>query len=739
MGDTGESRESKICFLSNFPPKECGIATFTRDLVVSMNKRFNPILKSRVIALNEPTSHYNYGNKVILQINKEDPEHYRQIAREVNESKEMKLVCIQHELGMFGGDYGENLLPFLETVDKPVVVTFHSVLPDPDKERKKIVRSIAAKSSAIVVMAQKAVDILNEEYGIEKSKISVIHHGIPSARYISPEPYKKKLGLENKQVILTFGLLSRGKGVEHMIRSLPPLVKKYPNLVYLILGETHPNVRRQEGESYRNHLMDIIKKLGLEKNVKFHNKYVTQKELVEYILACDIYAFTNLERAQITSGTLAYAMGCGRPVVATPVIYAEELLSRGRGIVIKDFKNPSLFTDALDQLLSDDIMRQNMAEAAYAFGRKMIWSNVAAEYLRVFNRVVKLREEITKKYPSIKLEHLRRLTDKFGCIQFAQGAIPDKSSGYTVDDNSRALITAILHNSLTGSRISHNISKKYLGFLERSQEKDGSFRNNFRNANVETEAYSEDAVGRAIWSLGYTLRNAKNKKVAARSEKLFNRSKRKIKELGSLRAKAYAINGLYHHFKKTGKPVDILKIRKLANSLLKSYEEKSTPKWHWFENSLTYDNAKIPESLFQAYSLTNNEKYLDVAEESLGFLSDIIFENDILMPIGQDGWYNKDGRRARFDQQPIDATSIVLTYLTAYKVTKDKQHYDKAILAFNWFLGRNHLKQLLYDETTGGCFDGLGKYSPNLNQGAESTISYLLARLKLEELKRKEN
>jgi glycosyltransferase involved in cell wall biosynthesis len=729
------SKDPKICFLSNYPPKECGIATFTRDLVNWMNKRFNPKLKSRVIALNDPATHYNYDKRVIHQMDRFSPEQYRDMAKLINESPDYRLVCIEHEFGMFGGSYGENILHFLDEIEKPVVITFHSVLSNPNDERKMVVREIAAKTAGIIVMAEAAMEILNKEYGIEKSKISVIHHGIPNAKFISSEQYKKKLGLEDKRVILTFGLLSRGKGIEHMIKALPPLVKKYPDLLYLILGETHPNVRREEGESYRNELMDLVRELDLEKNVKFQNKYVTTKELVEYILACDIYAFTNLEKAQITSGTLAYAMGCGRPVVATPVMYAEELLSQDRGVVIKEFMNPSMFTNAINSLLSDPEMMKNMAEAAYAFGRKMTWSNVAAEHLRAFNRIVRLREEITKKYPSIKLEHLKKLTDKFGCIQFAKGSIPDKSTGYTVDDNARALITSVLHNLLTKSRKSLNMAKTYLNFLENAQEKNGNFRNNFKNSNVISEAYSDDAIGRAIWALGYVIRKSKNQKISEKAEHIFNKAKRKIEGLGSLRAKAYILTGLYHHYKKFGEEADVTKIKKLANSILEAYEKSSSENWHWFEDKLTYDNARIAESLFLAYEITLNERYLEVGERTINFLSDIVFENDELMPIGQNGWFDKEGKRAMFDQQPIDASSMVLAYITAYRVTKNRHYYEKAVLAFNWFLGRNHLKQMLYDEATGGCFDGLGKHAVNLNQGAESTISYLMARLMLEEIK----
>jgi len=732
------SKDPKICFLGNYPPKECGIATFTKDLVTSMNRAFNPKLRSRVIALNDPDSHYNYDKRVILNFPRNSPEHYKQMAETVNNSPDHKLVCIQHEFGLYGGgDYGENIFYFLEAVKKPVIITFHSVLPNPEKERKAVVKRIVENCSAVIVMAQTAVEILNKDYGIEKSKIYVIHHGTPNARFISSEQYKKKLNINTKKtVILTFGLLSRGKGVEYMIKSLQPLVKKYPNLLYIILGETHPDIRRQEGETYRNELTELINKLGLQNNVKFHNKYVTTQNLVEYLLACDIYAFTNLEIAQITSGTLAYATSCGRPVVSTPVVYAKELLDQNRGIVIKETKNPEEFTKALDKLLSNPELRAKMAEAAYAFGRQMIWSNVARRHLRVFNRVVKLREETTKKYPQIKLEHLKKLTDKFGCIQFAKGSTPDKSSGYTVDDNSRALMVAIIHNKLFNSRMSHNLAKKYLKFLEKAQEKNSYFQNNFKNENEINDKLSEDALGRVIWSLGYTINKSKNKKIIFRAKELFNKAYKKINQMENLRSKAFAIIGIYYLYKKNPEKKYFEKIKKLSREIIKEYKKNAEENWQWFEDELTYDNAKIPESLFLAYQITGIENYRDVAEKTLHFLSDITFKEDVLHPIGQNGWYTKDGKRSFFDQQPIDASAMVHAYLTAYKTTKDKHYYEKAVLAFNWFLGKNYLKQMLYDEGTGGCFDGLGKYSLNLNQGAESTIAYLLPRLILEEIKK---
>lgn len=722
----------KICFLSNFPPKECGIATFTQDLINSMNKRWNPRLKSRVIALNEESSLYNYDNRVLMQLNRDDIEDYINIAKRINRAKNIKLVCIQHEFGLFGGEYGNYIIPFLEAIKKPVVVTFHSVLPSPDKLRKKVVRFIALKSSAIIVMAKTAINILSKDYGINKNKIYVVPHGTPNIPFETSNNLKKKLRLENKIVLSTFGLLSRGKGVEYMIKALPELIKKYPNLLYLIIGETHPMIRKQEGESYRNELLKLVEELGLKNNVKFYNKYLTLDEIIGYLLATDIYICTNLDENQIVSGTLAYALSCGKVVISTPSVYAKELLAKDRGILVK-FENPNSFSEAINKILSDKELKKNLEENAYLFSRSMIWPNVATQYLNIFNKIVKLREETTEKYPKIKLAHLKNLTDDFGILQFSNKAVPDKESGYTTDDNTRALIVSILHNALFNSEETLNLAKTYLNFLETTQHESGWFKT---YVGKEIRHFSEDSFGRAVWSLGYVINKSDNEELVKKSIKIFDRSYKKIRDLKHLRAKAYSIFGLYYYYKKSKYPGLLITLKKLADDITGEYEVNSSSEWNWFETNLTYSNSSLPESLFLAYELTQDKKYLDIATKSFDFLSNLTFINRILHPIGQNGWFNRGGERAFFDQQPIDATSTVRTCLTAYRITKDKKYYENAVLAFNWFLGKNHLNQMMYNESTGGCFDGLSSSSVNINQGAESTISYLMARLFLEEFKR---
>lgn len=731
----------KTCFFANYPPKECGIATFTKHLSTAMDKKFNPKLKSRIIAINEEGSFYNYNKKVIFEVAKSDIEHYIEIAKRVNQTENIKILCIQHEFGIFGGEYGNYIIPFLEAVQKPVVVTFHTVLPNPDEKRKKVVQAIAKRSSALIVLAKIAAEILVKDYGIEKNKIHVVYHGIENVPFQSTEAAKKRLKLDGKIILLTYGLLGRGKGVEYMIKALPFLVKKYPNLLYLIVGETHPGVRKEEGEKYRNELINLAKKLKLENNVKFYNKYIPDQELIEYMLAADVYVGTNLDRNQISSGPLAEAIGGGKAVVSTPSFCAEELLSDGRGVLAK-FKDPESFTKALDYVLSNPEIKKEMERQAYSFSRQMIWPNVAIQYLRIFNKVVKLREEITEKFPKIKLNHLMNLTDDFGIIQFSKHSTPDKNSGYTLDDNSRALIFTVQHSKLynreNASEISSKLTKTYIKFLEHSQETDGNFKNNHCNEEEITNPYSQDSFGRTIWALGFTINNSNDPLIKDRAKKMFDKSFIYIDKLDSLRAKAFCINGLYYYYKSHGFPEILSKLIKLADDLVNIYEHESSKDWQWFEPYLTYSNSTLPEALFFAYELTGNEKYYNIARKTLDFLTNLMLIDEEFCPIGQNGWYKRNGKRAFFDQQPLDVSCMILTYLIANNITKEKDYYDKAVLAFNWFLGKNHLKQMMYDETTGGCYDGLGKHSVNLNQGAESTISYLMARLFLEEFKKKQ-
>jgi len=725
-----------VLYVGTYVPRECGIATFTNDLIRAMDRKFNPVLKSEVLAVNDTGNNfYNYNKKVSLQINESNIKDYLGAANEINSREDIKIVNIQHEFGIFGGNYGEYLLPFLNAIKKPVVITLHTVIPNPDEARREIMRSIINKASAVVVMASSAKKILNEDYDIHDSdKMFHIHHGVPQVPF-SNKNAKKKINLENKIILSTFGLLSRGKGIEYVVKALPALVKKFPQIICLIIGETHPQVRKREGESYRNMLAKMVDELGLKNNVRFYNKYMTLKEITTYLSATDIYISSALDENQIVSGTLSYALGCGKAVIATPTAYAKEVLSKNRGILV-DFRDPKSIETAINELLTNTNLKKNLEKNAYQLGRKMVWPNVAAEYLRVFNKVIRLREDIIRKFPAIKLNHLVSMTDNVGIIHHAKYSIPNRKTGYTLDDNARALIAATKHYGIFKSQQSLKLINTYLSFIHYAQREDGKFHNffDYEKKHLDEEG-SEDSFGRTLSACGYVASSKVHDNIKAAAKFVFDNAVRSVESLDSLRARALSIIGLYHYYKKY-KHADILdKARTLADCLVHAYDANSSGEWEWFEPYLTYSNSKLPESLFLAYLMTKNEKYLEIAKKTIDFLLNTLIVDGKLVLIGNKGWYHKDNKRALYDQQPVDAASMVQTLLIAYKITKKRSYYSNAVLAFNWFLGKNSLNQTMYDEATGGCFDGLSEETINLNQGAESTISYLLARLNLEESK----
>jgi len=721
-------KPSWILYMGTYPPRECGIATFTRDLAMNMNKKF-PGIKSKILALNNGISIYNYPEEVIFQINDLESQDYIDIAKKINDLDEIKLVNIQHEFGIFGGKHGNYLIPFLETLTKPVVTTFHTVLPNPDEKRKRIVQLIAEKSTHLVVMAHKAVEILRDGYGLT-TNIVVIPHGIPTVPFISSAEGKAKTRYKDRLIISSFGMMNPGKGYEYVIDALPKVIEEFPNILYLIIGETHPLVRKKEGERYRNFLEKKVRELGIKDNVKFYNKYAKLSGITKYLKATDIYISPSINPDQIVSGTLSYAMGCGRPVVSTPFLHAKEIVNPERGTLV-EFNNSESFADAVLQLLSNPSLRERMGKNAYSYTRHMIWPNVALSYVGVFEKYLDIKKH--EKFPKVKLSHLISLTDDFGIIQFARHTKPDKQSGYSLDDNARAMIVCCMHYSIFKSESVLELVQTYLNFIKYVQQKDGRFYN-FVNYDrkVNYKHWSDDSHGRALWALGYLISlETIPSDLKDEAKKLFNKALKSLRNIKSPRAIAFSIIGLYFYNKTKPSPRNLSKIRELADYLVLLHEKNSSDDWRWFEEYITYSNSKLPEALFYAYLATNDKKYLKIAESTLDFLTSLTFMEGKFAPIGQDGWYSKNGHRAHFDQQPVDTASIVQTLVLAVQITKKKRYRKNALTAFNWFLGENSLNQMIYDESTGGCHDGLGESSINLNQGAESTISHLMARLSL--------
>jgi len=728
-----DSEENCILFMSTFPPRECGIATFTQDLIKAIDNKYHPNVKSLVLSMNRNgTNTYNYPRKVFFQLNDSDIDQYIFLAKKINKIEKIKLVNIQHEFGIFGGEYGSYLNAFLEILEKPVIITFHSILPSPNIDFLRTVQSIAKRVNAVIVMNQKGRDILRNVYMIKKD-IYVVYHGIPYVPFESGEKEKKYLGYKDKLILSSFGMISSGKGYEYVIRSLPRVINKFPNVIYLIVGETHPVVRKKDGEKYRNYLERLVKNLGLINYVKFYNKYVTLDEIIMYLKASDIYISSGIDPNQITSGTLSYALGCGRPVISTPFLHALEDVTQDKGILV-NFRESKSFSTAIIKLLSRPDIRKSMAINAYHSTRRMVWENTAAEYIRIFNKYIDLERRHLEKLPRLKLNHLIKLTDNFGIIQFAKHTTPDQVSGYSLDDVSRALIVASLYFERTKNEKYLHIINTYLNFIKYVHE-EGKFYNfvNYKKE-INKDSWSEDAHGRALWALGFLIsmknipEDIKNKAIS-----LIEDSYGINQRLRYPRAMCFTIIG-YHYYDSSNPSLENKAlIKELSNNLLEFYYNNSTKDWRWFEKNLTYDNSKLSESLLFAYLSTDNDKYLKIALESLDFLISVCYVKDFFCPIGQKGWYSRDGKRAYFDQQPIEASSMVQTLISAYKILENKEYLNKAIKAFNWFLGKNINNHSLYNSFTGGCYDGLGENTININQGAESTVSYLMARLCLDE------
>lgn len=730
-----EKQQNRIVYLSTFPPRECGIATFTKDLVDAMNRKFSPAIRSRVIAINnDPTDIYNYPNEVAEQITATNIKEYVAVAEKINGDPSVPLVHIQHEFGIFGGEYGNHLIPFFQMVRKPVVVTFHSVLADPKEDLRYIVQFIAKHTVAIVVMNEPSKLILENDYGVESSRVHVIPHGIPQVSFSDEDEDKERLGLGGKTVLTTFGHMSGGKGIEYAIRALPRVTKHFPNVLYLVIGATHPVVRKREGERYRNFLRREAERLKLGNHVKFYNKYLPLDEIISYLKATTIYLSPTLDPQQSVSGTLSYALGCGRPVISTKSLYAKYIIKEGKGILVPP-RNANAIASALIKILKDSELRKNMAQSAYTETRHMIWPNVAVSHFNLYQKEIDLSRE--QKLPLVSLRHIKTLTDDFGIIQFAKHIKPDIRYGYSLDDNARALIAVSQYGKRSSHTSASRLLETYIRFMEFVQDPQGGFTNIVNGERKkDTEGISEDANGRTIWALGYTLgERTLPKDLRGRAELLLQSALLHIEHLGSSRAIAFSLIGLASLPQtETSSPY----ITSLANTLVRRFRRSSTKNWGWFEDSLTYSNSKLPEALLHTYRLTGNTKYLTIAEQSLQFLMGITFTKDYFSPIGQAGWYAKSGRRAYFDQQPEEVASMVQTLVTAYHLTKKKLYWRRAHQAFQWFMGKNHLNQMVYDETTGGCYDGVGRYSLNMNQGAESTISYLLARLAIEDLSKKD-
>lgn len=732
----------KIAFLSDYPPRKCGIATFTYDLRNAIVSQY-PHSDAIVISINDTLEGYNYPPEVRFEIQQNDISTYRNAADFLNFNP-ADILCVQHEFGIFGGAAGNYLIHLLKEIKIPIVTTFHTILKNPDPDQLKVMKELLKLSSRYIVMSETGKTFLEKYYDADTKKINVIPHGIPDMPFVDPNFYKDHFGVEGKNVILTFGLLSPGKGIENVLKALPRVIDKYPNTVYIVLGATHPNLVRQQGETYRLTLERLAEDLGIKKNVIFYNRFVSLDELKEFLGAADIYITPYLNEAQITSGTLSYAFGCGKAVISTPYWHAKELLSDDRGIIVP-FNNPEAISDAINKLISNETLRHSMRKRAYILGREMIWSNVAHLYMESFHQArksllnqqhfklrIKTLEEENSTLPKIELQHLKKLTDSTGILQHARYSLPNFNDGYCLDDNARALIlTTLLESTSNYDSTIVKLQEIYASFINYAYNpKIKSFRNllSYQRTWLE-EKGSEDSIGRALWALGTVINRSSNQQLKSWAANYFTQSVSSIESFTSPRAWAFALCGISEYLKKFSGDRYVSQLRdELEKRLLNIYKIVADNDWKWFENYLTYSNAKISLGLLSSAEVSGNSEAIDIALESLKWLVDLQKSHTgNFLPIGNDGFYHRGNKRAIYDQQPIEAYSTVAATLKAYELTKNESWLKEARIAFEWFLGRNDNNIPLVDQKTGACRDGLHIDRANMNMGAESTLAYLLS------------
>ncbi len=734
-----------IAFVATYPPKQCGIGTFTADVVKAVRANMEGRLRCVVVAVDDPTEDLEYPEEVAYVLTKHDNADYVRAAGFLNHSN-VRAVSVQHEFGIFGGRDGSYIIDLLGELRCPIITTLHTVLREPSESQREVMNEIIVLSSLLVVMSEKAVGFLQDVYGAPAEKIRLVHHGVPEIPLVEPGPYKGQFEMAGRELVLTFGLLNRGKGIEYALKALPPVVSEYPNLCYIILGATHPNIVREEGESYRLSLQRLARDLGLQHNVLFSNRFVALEELREYLKAADVYVTPYLNREQITSGTLAYALGAGKPIISTPYWYAEDLLGEGRGILV-EFRDPEGITEALLSLLGNPHRVREMRANAYEFSRRMTWPEVGQDYLQTFREAIstaRVRASMPDEsmrhvlpvtgLPRPRLDHLARLTDDTGLLQHARYTIPDRSHGYCTDDNARALVVASKYYDLYRDALAEQLLGVYLSFVCYAQRPDGLF-HNFMSYDRQfmDEVGSEDCYGRALWGLGYTMYRGPATCFELVKEAIED-ALHNLKRL-NLRGRSYATLGLYYYLQRYPEADDVVeKIDRLAGTTMKQYGDVASEDWPWFEDVISYDNAVVPQSLFVAYEVTGNQDYRRVARQGLDFVLSRADRGNRLSLVGNEGWHVRGEERFELDQQPIDACGLVEACKVAFRLTGERGYLRYMRMAFDWFLGVNDRGLPLYNFKTGGCADGLTEDGVNQNQGAESALCYLLALLTLMEI-----
>ncbi len=773
----------EILFLTSYPPRECGIATYSQDLIEALNNQFTDSFSLKVCALESGNAHNKYPSEVKYVLNTNDSLRYIELAQAINTDKRIKMVMVQHEFGLFQHGEGVDFLKFLYRLTKPIVVVFHTVLPKPDVTLKLKVCHITAACESVIVMTQNAAEILAEDYGIVSEKVTVIPHGTHLVPHLNKDSLKEKYRLAGRKVLSTFGLLSSGKSIETTLDALPSIIEQHPNIIFLVIGKTHSGVVQSEGEQYRQMLEAKVIELKLQNHVKFINRYLSLKDLLEYLQLTDIYLFTSKDPHQAVSGTFSYAMSCGCPIISTPIPHAKEVLKDDTGIII-DFQNSKQLAEGVNRLMGDDALRMSVSANSLQRIVPTVWENSANAHALLLQKIVE-KDDITYepsvlknvptsydqnpqytegsnppalgvtgelkkrsarsekiklnyRIPVINLEHVKKMTTEVGIIQFSIINQPDITTGYTLDDNARALVSMCMHYDCTGDEKDISYISTYLDFLKFCQQPAGDFLNyvdsdrQFTEQNYETNL--SDSNGRALWALGFLISKSDilPARFIATAKSIVQKALPLAETMHSTRAMAFTLKGLYYANLKSKSPEYTALIKTFADRLVQMYRHEAEHNWQWFESYLTYGNSILPEAMLCAYLETGNMIYRQIAKDSFDFLLSLTFNEQGIKVISNKSWLQKGEEAAPHGEQPIDVAYTILALDKFYNVFREADYAQKMTSAFNWFLGKNHLNQIIYNPCTGGCYDGLEDTHVNLNQGSESTLSYLMARLTIE-------
>jgi len=731
----------KIAVIGNYLPRQCGIATFTTDLSQSLARELASEDNLINVAMDDIPEGYNYPHQVKFRVRQNVQSDYYWAADYLN-ANQYDAVIVQHEYGIYGGDDGSHILQMIKSLKMPVITNLHTVLEHPTKGQLKVMKGLAKYSDRLLVMSKKAFSILTKVYDIDKKMIAFIPHGIPDAPFRAPGVYNKLFGLENKDIILTFGLLGPDKGIEAMIEAMPAIVKEHPKAVYLILGQTHPHILEKSGDTYRLGLQQLVNKLGMKDHVVFHNQFVKLETLVQYLQTSKVYAIPYLKKEQITSGTLSYALGVGTAVVSTPFWHAEELLADGRGKLVP-FNGTTEMVSEINNLLSNDHEREVMRFKGYQYARSMVWKEVSKMHLDLISKIKERKplensqevgikcHKIFNDLPEINLSHLKTMTDDTGLLQHAKYMTPNFHHGYCVDDNARGLIAITKYYSLRKDKGVLPLIQKYLAFLFYAfNHENGRFRNfmSYDRRWLELSG-SEDSHARALWGLGVTVKEAPDSSIRNMAMRLFLESLPVVEHFTSPRAWGYTVLGLQAYLSVYEGDISARRIRDtLAEKIYELFKNNATEDWHWCEGTATYANAILPHALILAGKSIPNQDMFDMGIKALKWLLKIqTASGGHISVIGNDGWLDNKGNRSMFDQQPIEVKGLINACLDAYIETGDKQWFEESERCLSWFLGHNDLQLPVCDYKTGGCGDGLESQGVNGNQGAESTLSWIIS------------